>query len=152
MARRGHSPSQAERPSQRDIKKEIRKKNRDRSFFLRKKGPGPFSPQKCYWIIEKVHLSPFLLFIPLEQSASLSEKHTLSVQNRSSNHGISRSVDRRALAVEAPRFGKGSGAKEDPLQPANYILIFYHIIVENFLKSQKYADYYFFRSVPLGLS
>ena len=71
-----------------------------------------------------------------------------SVQNQSSNHGISRSVDRRALAVEAPRFGKGSGAKEDPLQPANYILIFYHIIVEIFLKSQKYADYYFFSLRP----
>ena len=70
------------------------------------------------------------------------------MQNQSSNHGISRSVDRRALAVEAPRFGKGSGAKEDPLQPANYILIFYHIIVKNFLKSQKYADYYFFSLRP----
>jgi len=30
-------------------------------------------------------------------------------------------VNIEALAVEAPRFGKGSGAKEDPLQPANYI-------------------------------
>ena len=29
---------------------------------------------------------------------------------------------KKALAVEAPRFGKGSGAKEDPLQPAYYIL------------------------------
>ena len=30
---------------------------------------------------------------------------------------------KKKLAVEAPRFGKGSGAKEDPLQPANsYIL------------------------------
>jgi len=30
---------------------------------------------------------------------------------------------KKALAVEAPRFGKGSGAKEDPLQPADsYIL------------------------------
>jgi len=26
---------------------------------------------------------------------------------------------KKALAVEAPRFGKGSGAKEDPLQPAD---------------------------------
>ena len=31
-------------------------------------------------------------------------------------------VKKKALAVEAPRFGKGSGAKEDPLQPAYYIL------------------------------
>jgi hypothetical protein len=30
---------------------------------------------------------------------------------------------KKKLAVEAPRFGKGSGAKEDPLQPANsYVL------------------------------
>jgi hypothetical protein len=30
---------------------------------------------------------------------------------------------KKTLAVEAPRFGKGSGAKEDPLQPADsYIL------------------------------
>ncbi len=41
---------------------------------------------------------------------------------------------KKALAVEAPRFGKGSGAKEDPLQPANYMLLLYHIIVNNFLK------------------
>jgi hypothetical protein len=31
-------------------------------------------------------------------------------------------LEKKALAVEAPRFGKGSGAKEDPLQPAYYIL------------------------------
>ncbi len=31
-------------------------------------------------------------------------------------------LKKKALAVEAPRFGKGSGAKEDPLQPAYYIL------------------------------
>jgi hypothetical protein len=31
--------------------------------------------------------------------------------------------EEKTLAVEAPRFGKGSGAKEDPLQPADsYIL------------------------------
>jgi len=33
-------------------------------------------------------------------------------------------LKRRVLAVEAPRFGKGSGAKEDPLQPANLLPIF----------------------------
>jgi hypothetical protein len=57
-------------------------------------------------------------------------------------------LEKGALAVEAPRFGKGSGAKEDPLQPANYILLFYHIIAESFLKSQKYADYYRFSLRP----
>jgi len=33
-----------------------------------------------------------------------------------------------ALAVEAPRFGKGSGAKEDPLQPANLLTLYVRII------------------------
>jgi hypothetical protein len=64
------------------------------------------------------------------------------------------SVNKKALAVEAPRFGKGSGAKEDPLQPANFINLSYHIIVENFQKKVKKMrnNDFFYCSVPLSLS